>query len=126
MTFRNLVYLSFPGPIPEAGPLEGASMRKALIPGTNLKLFKYYKVYFFYMSACPICTKGTLILDETARALEIKCSRCGHGWHIPLTPSHVSPCMDPRFSPPEPKEITRDPFEDYLGRDEKPEEEEGE
>lgn len=76
------------------------------------------------MSACEQCGKGTLLEEKTERSLEVHCSHCKRGWHIPLTPSHVSPCMDPRFSPPEPREVIRDPDDEDRDRDEKTEEDE--
>lgn len=69
------------------------------------------------MSNCDHCKRGLLITETTDRAIEIKCSYCGRGWHISLNPTHISPCMNPYFSPPIPREVIRDEFFEH---DEKP------
>ena len=72
-----------------------------------------------FSTPCDHCRKGTLIKEINKLSIDIKCSKCGRGWHIPLTPPSLSPCEDPRFQPPEPQavRIPRDVDPD-LDRDE--------
>jgi hypothetical protein len=67
------------------------------------------------------CKTGFLVETKTDRALEILCSKCGAGYHIPLTPISISPCMDPRFRGAPGPDLPRPSRLQEEDRDEKPE-----